>query len=302
VTARAAAAGVLVTGAGSGIGLATSVHLAERGFRVYASVPVEGQRADVEAAAAARGVRVRVVLLDVTDPASISSAVEAVRRETGGLHGVVNSAGLGLRGFFEDLSPAEIRRLFDVNVFGAMAVTRAVLPHMRAARAGRIVLITSAGGRIANMTVSAYCAGKFALEGFGESLAMEVSPFGVRVSLIEPGLVMTPHFTVNRGAAGAAARAESPFHARFMRHERMVDEILRQGRITPADVARAVHRALAEERPRLRYAVGWRARALLSLRRHLPDEAFTRLYFRQVSRLVDRPAGLLGPERAAGAR
>jgi NAD(P)-dependent dehydrogenase (short-subunit alcohol dehydrogenase family) len=291
---------VLVTGAGSGIGLATSVHLAEHGFRVFASVPLASQREDVEAAAAARGVRVRVVALDVTETPGVAAAVDAVVREAGGLYALVNSAGLGLRGFFEDLTDGEIRRLFDVNVFGAMAVTRAVLPHMRASRQGRVVFITSAGGRIANMTVSAYCAGKFALEGFGESLAMEVAPFGIRVSMVEPGLVMTPHFTVNRGAAAAATSAASPFYARFMRHERMVDDILRANRITPGDVARAVHRALAEKRPRLRYAVGWRARALISLRRHLPDEAFTRLYFRQISRLVDRPAGRLQAEAARG--
>jgi NAD(P)-dependent dehydrogenase (short-subunit alcohol dehydrogenase family) len=292
---------VLVTGAGSGIGLATAVRLGESGFRVFASVPVARQKDDVDAAAAARGVRVRVLELDVTDGASVAAAVQAVVRESGGVFGVVNSAGLGLRGFFEDLATAEIRRLFDVNVFGAMAVTRAVLPHMRAAGAGRIVLITSAGGRIANMTVSAYCAGKFALEGFGESLAMEVAPFGIGVSMVEPGLVMTPHFTVNRGAAAAARSVSSPFYARFMRHERMVDEILRANRITPDDVARAVHRALGEKRPRLRYAVGWRARALISLRRHLPDEAFTRFYFRQVSRLVDRPAARLRAQSARGA-
>jgi NAD(P)-dependent dehydrogenase (short-subunit alcohol dehydrogenase family) len=292
---------VLVTGAGSGIGLATSLRLARHGFRVFASVPLAAQRDAVEAAAAASGVRVRVVSLDVTDPPGVAAAVAAVVREGGGLYGLVNSAGLGLRGFFEDLSDAEIRRLFDVNVFGAMAVTRAVLPHLRMARAGRVVLITSAGGRIASMTVSAYCAGKFALEGFGESLAMEVSPFGIRVSMVEPGLVMTPHFTVNRGAAAAATSPRSPFYERFTRHERMVDEILRANRITPDDVARAVQRALADKRPRLRYAVGWRARALISLRRHLPDEAFTRAYFRLVSRMVDGPAGRLRVEAARGA-
>jgi len=279
------------------MGLATALYLARRGFVVYASVPDLSQREGVEAAAAEQGVRLRVLQLDVTDPAGVGAAVEAIISERGGIYGLVNNAGLGLRGFFEDLSEEEIRRLFEVNVFGAMAVTRAVLPFMRRARRGRIVIISSAGGRIASMTLSAYCASKFALEGFGESLALEVAPLGLHVSLIEPGLVMTPHFTVNRGRAKKAVDPGSPYYTWFAQYEWMVDEILRKRRITPADVARVVYRALTARRPRLRYVVGWRPKVLISLRRHLPGELFERLYFGQVRRAVTRlrePVGELG--------
>src|SRR5262249_31680244 len=157
---------------------------------------------------------------------------------------------------------------------GAMAVTRAVLPHMRAAHCGRIVIISSAGGRIAAMTLSGYCAGKFALEGFGESLALEVAPLGVHVSLVEPGLVMTPHFTVNRGRAMAAVDPQSPYYTWFVQHEKMVDRVLQAKHITPTDVAQVVCRALQTKRPRLRYVVGWRANLLIALRRYLPGELF----------------------------
>jgi NAD(P)-dependent dehydrogenase (short-subunit alcohol dehydrogenase family) len=279
---------VLVTGAGSGFGLAASLYLAARGFRVYATVPVLEQRAEVEAAAAKCGVRLNVVRLDVTDEASIASGVQAIVSEAGGIHAVVHSAGLGLRGFFEDLAESEIRRLFAVNFFGVVAVTRAVLPAMRKAKDGRIVIITSAGGRIGSMTLSAYCAAKFALEGFGESLAMEVAPFGIHVSLVAPGIVMTPHFTVHRGRAANAMNPESPYFARFAAHERLVDGILRTGRLTPGDVARVIHRAVTARRPRLRYTAGWRVGVLTALRRHLPDELFRRFYFRQHARLVER--------------
>ena len=282
--------GVLVTGAGSGFGLAIALHLAQRGFQVYASVPEWEQREAVDAAAAERGVRLRVLRLDVTDRPSIESAVNAVLAEGSGLYGVVHSAGLGLRGFFEDLAETEIRRLFDVNVFGVMAVTRAVLPHMRTSRRGRIVIITSAGGRIASMTLSGYCAGKFALEGFGESLALEVAPLGVHVSLVEPGIVMTPHFTVRRGRARAATDPGSFYYPWFVQHEKIVDDILRAGRLTPLDVAEAAHRALADRRPKLRYVVGSRAKLLIALRRYLPGELFDRLYSRQLVRMVTRPA------------
>ena len=280
---------VLITGAGTGIGLGTALYLAERGFRVHASVPDLSQQEGVDAAAVQQGVSLRVLQLDVTDSSSIQSAVDTVVGESGGVCGLINSAGLGLRGFFEDLSEAEIRRLFDVNVFGAMAVTRAVLPYMRTARRGRIVIISSAGGRIASMSISAYCASKFALEGFGESLAMEVAPFGLHVSLVEPGLVMTPHFTINRGRAKAATDPNSPYYAWFVQHEKMVDDILRTNRTTPVNVAEAVYQALTAQRPRLRYVVGWRAKLLISLRRHLPGELFERLYTWQLTRVVTKP-------------
>ncbi len=280
---------VLITGAGSGIGLETALYLAERGFRVYASVPDLGQRDGVEAVAAERGVSLRVLQLDVTDQRSIQLAVDTIIEEAAGIYGLVHSAGLSLRGFFEDLSETEIRRLFDVNVFGVMEVTKAVLPYMRSARHGRIVIIGSAGGRIASMTLSAYCAGKFALEGFGESLMLELEPLGLHVSLIEPGLVLTPRFTVNRGRATAAIDPNSLYYNWFVQHEKIVDDILRGNRLTPADVAKTVHRSLTVKRPKLRYVVGWRAKLLISLRRHLPGELFEQLYFWQLIRLVTRP-------------
>jgi NAD(P)-dependent dehydrogenase (short-subunit alcohol dehydrogenase family) len=280
---------VLITGAGMGLGLETALHLAERGFEVYASVPDLSQQGGVDTAAVDWGVSLNVLQIDVTDQASIEAAVDTIVAECGGIYGLVNNAGLGLRGFFEDLSEEEIRRLFDVNVFGTMAVTRAVLPHMRVARRGRIIMISSAAGRIAEMTISAYSASKFALEGFGEALAQEVMPFGLHVSLIEPGLVMTSHFTVNRGRARAAMDPHSSYYAWFVQHEKMVDDILRTNRITPVDTAKAVHRALTARRPKLRYVVGTGAKLFISLRRHIPGELFERVYFAQVIRRVTKP-------------
>jgi NAD(P)-dependent dehydrogenase (short-subunit alcohol dehydrogenase family) len=278
---------VVITGAGSGFGLAAALYLAERGFRVYATVPDLAQQRDIDNAAADRGVTLHVLRMDVTDAASIDSAIGVIAGE-GRIDAVVHSAGLGLRGFFEDLSAAEIRRLFEVNVYGVMNVTRRVLPEMRAARGGRIAIITSSGGRLASMTLSAYCAAKFALEGFGESLAMEVAPFGIHVSLIAPGIVMTPHFTVHRGRAQRAMDPHGPYYTRFVKHEKLVDRILQTNRLTPGDVAKVLHRALTARRPRLRYVAGWRVALLTGLKRRLPEELFMRLYIRQHERLVQR--------------
>jgi NAD(P)-dependent dehydrogenase (short-subunit alcohol dehydrogenase family) len=280
---------VLITGAGTGFGLATALRLAGRGFEVFATVPDLGQETGVAAAAAAAGVRVHVLPLDVTDPATVERAVSTVVERAGGISAVVNNAGLGLRGFFEDLADDEIRRLFAVNVFGVMSVTRAALPHMRAAGRGRVVMVSSAAGRLPAMSLSGYCAAKFAVEGLGESLSFEVAPFGIAVSLIEPGLVMTPHFTVNRGRARAALDPASPYHRYFVRHEEFVDGILRAGRISSDDVARAVERALTDRRPRLRYVVGAGARLMTTLHRLLPAELFARAYAAQAVRMVTAP-------------
>ena len=145
---------VLITGASSGFGLETALHLAARGFRVFATAPSADELPAIHAAADLRGVRLEAVRLDVTDDQSIDSAVGEVIGRAGGLYALVNNAGLGQRGCFEDVTDAELRRLFDVNFFGALAVTRRVLPHMRAARRGRVIGVSSVAGRVASFGLS----------------------------------------------------------------------------------------------------------------------------------------------------
>jgi NAD(P)-dependent dehydrogenase (short-subunit alcohol dehydrogenase family) len=279
---------VLITGSSTGLGLETALYLAERGFRVYATMRDMDQRAELLAAAEQRRVELEVLPLDVTDSASIDRAVARVLDETGTVFGLVNNAGLGLRGCFEDLSEAEIRQVFEANVFGTMAVTRRVLPAMRAAGRGRVVTITSVGGRIATFGLSAYCSTKFAQEGFAESLALELAPFGLHSILVEPGMIKTSRWTVNRGTAARALDSESPYSEMFRRHEAISDRFVDSRRTRPVDVAKSVHRALTAKRPRLRYVVGRPAAAAISLRRHLPGELFDRLYFGSLLRQITR--------------
>src|SRR5262245_42345485 len=189
---------VLVTGATGGLGRETALALAARGFRVFAGARDLETADRIRAEARARGLQIEIVRLDVTDESSVAATVREVVDRTGGLYGVVNNAGITLRGYFEDLSEDDIRRVFDVNVFGAMLVTRHALPHLRQARRGRIVMMSSIAGRIGSMALTAYVSSKFALEGFAESLSLELMPLGVQVVIIEPGIVRTEIWEKNR--------------------------------------------------------------------------------------------------------
>ena len=286
---------VLITGCSTGLGLETALHLAERGFAVYATVRDGAQRPAVLAAAAERGVELRALELDLTDSSSVERAVGEVVAEAGALFGLVNNGGIGLRGCLEDVSAEEVRRVFEANVFGTIAVTQAVLPHMRAAGRGRIVTITSVGGRISAFGVGVYCASKFAQEGLGEALALEVAPFGIQSVLVEPGMIKTTRWSEHRGTAARALDPDSPYRELFRESEAMADRIVERSRTRPADVAAAVHHALSTDKPRMRYVVGRPASVVVALRRYLPAGVFERLYFGSFLRRIRRRALAVEP-------
>src|SRR5581483_8488364 len=173
----------LITGAGSGLGLESALFLAARNFRVYGTVLTEAEHNHLNERAAARRVKVTPLRMDVTRRPDIDRTVDTIIRESGRIAAVVHFAGMGLRGFLEDLSMEEIRRLYDVNVFGIMELTQAVLPHMRAHRSGRIVITASAAGRMGEMSISGYSSGKFAVVGLGGCLRQEMAIFGIHVSI-----------------------------------------------------------------------------------------------------------------------
>jgi NAD(P)-dependent dehydrogenase (short-subunit alcohol dehydrogenase family) len=285
---------VIVTGSSTGLGLESAMHLAGRGFRVFATVRDPAARAGVLEAAKRRGVELEVVGLDLTDPAGIEGAVSAVIDATGAIYGLVNNGGVGLRGAVEDSSEKEIRRVFETNVLGTIAVTRAVLPHMRAAGCGRIVTLTSVGGRVPGFGVSIYCSSKFAQEGFAEGLAQELAPLGIQSVIVEPGMIKTTRWADHRGTAAGADDPSSPYHDRFWASEAIANKIVERSPTRPADVAETILAALTAERPRLRYVVGRGASVVIFLRRHLPEPVFERLYYgghlRRLERRVSRAA------------
>jgi NAD(P)-dependent dehydrogenase (short-subunit alcohol dehydrogenase family) len=278
---------VIVTGCSSGLGLETALHLSQNGFMVYATMRDLGRQGEVEAKAAQRGTSLRTLRLDVDDRTSIDEAVSTVIGETGGIYGLVNNAGRGLRGCVEDLTIAEIRLLFETNFLGSVSVTQSVLPYMRAAHRGRIVFLSSIAGRLGSPGLAAYCATKFAVEGLAETLNQEIVPFGLRAILIEPGIVDTPHWhSANRGIATRALNPASPYYTMFQKQEAQAERILRNSRNRPSGVARAIHHALTSRHPKMRYVVGQPASILLTLRRHIPGELFDRVYFGLVRRAL----------------
>ncbi|HXI43685.1 MAG TPA: SDR family oxidoreductase, partial [Bryobacteraceae bacterium] len=278
---------ILVTGAGRGLGLETALVLAQAGFRVWAGIRDFARRDALLDAGAKRGVKLEPVRLDITDPLSVDEAFQSIAR-SGQLYGVVNNAGVTARAYFEDFPEERARQIIEVNLFGTMNVTRRALPLLRQAGNGRIVMISSVGGRIGSMSVAPYCASKFGLEGFSEALALEMKPFGIDVVIIEPGIVNTEIWEEERRLLPATRDPQSPYFRLFWNAEAQAEKMLRSSRLTPADIAAQVLRAITVKKPRLRYVVGRRARLVLALRRHLPGELFERLYFGELLRRATR--------------
>jgi len=274
----------LITGASTGIGRATALRLAGHGWTVLAGVREmpAGERLAQQAAPGA----VIPLALDVTDAAQIAQAVARVADQDaraggslrGGLDALINNAGIGIGGPIELLAMDELRRQFEVNVVAQIAVTQAMLPALRRA-GGRIVFVSSIGGRVAMAFTAPYAASKHALEAFGDALRVELHTSHVQVALVEPGSVATPIWDKSRAEA---ARVVVPpeLQGQYGRVPAAMDKVLadtaRRG-VAPELVAATIERALTAQRMRARYVVGRDARAMLLARRVLPDHVFDRL-------------------------
>jgi NAD(P)-dependent dehydrogenase (short-subunit alcohol dehydrogenase family) len=296
----------LITGAGSGLGMEAALFLAARNFRVYGTALTEAEQQDLLDEAARRQTQVSALRMDVTRRPDIDRTVETVIREAGRIDAVVHFAGMGLRGFFEDLSMQEIRRLYDVNVFGIMELTQAVLPHMRTRRSGRIVITASAAGRMGEMSIAGYSSGKFAVVGLGECLRQEMALLNIHVSVLEPGLIYTPHFGINRNRARRAVDPASPYYFWFCQHEAIVDKLLATNKFTTVDIARVVYKILTARQPRLHYMVGFKLKLMVTLRDLIPFEWFERIHQKIIVRMVTKPrrpaTGLSGLDAGIGER
>jgi NAD(P)-dependent dehydrogenase (short-subunit alcohol dehydrogenase family) len=264
---------VVITGASTGIGAACALHLDKLGLRVFAGVR---RQADAEALKSKASSRLVAIALDVADSLSVSTAASAVAGAVGdaGLDGLVNNAGVVVTGPVEFLPLPELRHQLEINVVGQVAVTQAFLPLIRAAR-GRIVNMGSIAGRLATPFSSAYGASKFALEALTDALRLELAPWGISVSIIEPGAVATPIWEkgMKNGAAMLAAAPPEALvlYAEALEAFKRTSEHTAKNATDPMDVARAVEHALTAAKPKTRYAVGRRARIGAAMALLVPD-------------------------------
>ena len=264
----------VVTGTSSGIGYATALQLARSGYFTFATMRNPEKGGDLIRAAKNEELPILVEQLDVTDLDSIKDFMSRrlAIKSGGRIDVLVNNAGYALMGSLEDLSMNEIQDQLETNLLGAIRVTQQVLPVMRAQESGIIVNISSGVGRIGFQGLSAYVATKFALEGLSESLAYEVGPFGIKVVLIEPGVVKTKAFD-NMVIGQAALRKDSPY-AGMLDNLNLAFKSWLDKASTPDQVAATILQAISSQEPKLRYAVGQDVVALLEKRRTLTDEQF----------------------------
>lgn len=265
-----------VTGASSGFGLLTSVALAGEGYRVLASMRNLDNRGRLEAAAKEAGVtdRIEIVQLDVTDFSAVETVIQDVIHRYGRIDLLVNNAGYAAGGFTEELAVEEWRRQFETNFFGLVAVTKAVLPSMRERRSGKIVNISSISGRIGFPSMGPYVASKFAVEGFSESLRLEMLPYGVHVVLIEPGSYKTDIWS--KGLGAVTIHPNSPYAKEMKAILKYVNQVAETAP-APDEVIRQIVQVAKSPSPKLRYPVGKGVKLGIFLKNVLPWKWWERM-------------------------
>lgn len=273
---------ILITGCSSGIGRATAREAACRGHTAFATSRDRGSIEGLE-----EDKRIRTLGLDVADRAAIREVVSEVLARAGHLDALVNNAGYGQMGAVEDVSAEEWRRQFEVNFFGAIELIQAVLPGMRGAGRGTIVNVSSIAGKLVFPFAGPYSASKYALEAASDALRVEVSPFGIRVVLIEPGPIRTRFADRARESTERIRRNAGPYSAFYPAAERAMDRNLQVGSLPPEAVARVILGAIESDNPRPRYRLTGMARALVPLRSLLPDRLLDRL-LKKILRLPNR--------------
>jgi NAD(P)-dependent dehydrogenase (short-subunit alcohol dehydrogenase family) len=274
----------LVTGSSSGIGFETSLMLARAGFNTYASMRNLEKSKNITEIAKKEKLPLQVVQLDVNNDGSVKDALVKILKADQRIDVLINNAGYGLFGSVEDTSIEEIKAQFETNFFGVVRVTQQVLPLMRRQNSGTIVNVSSVGGRIGLPALSAYHSTKFALEGLSESIAFELEPFGIRVVIIEPGVIRT-NILNSSSSAKKALDPKSPY---FSLSQKLNDNFksMMESELSspPEEVAKVILQAVTSENPQLRYSVGDDAANLIHARKNMPDKEFRKMIMKNFSK------------------
>ncbi|HEY6884090.1 MAG TPA: SDR family oxidoreductase [Nitrososphaeraceae archaeon] len=270
----------LVTGSSSGIGFETALILARNGFHTYASMRNLEKSKDITQIAHKEKLPLQVVKLDVNSDTSVKDAVDQIVKENKRIDVLINNAGYGLFGSLEDTSIEEIKAQFETNFFGVIRVTQQVLPVMRKQKSGTIVNVSSVGGRIGLPCLSAYHSTKFAVEGLSESMSYELDSFGIRVVIIEPGVIRT-NIMNSSVLAKKALDPKSPYSSLIQKVENSFESMLKNAASPPEEVAKVILQAISSESPRLRYTAGNDADDIIRARITMSDAEFANLIKQQ---------------------
>ena len=264
----------VVTGSSSGIGFETSLMLARNGFQTYATMRDPEKGENIKSIATKENLPIYIEQLDVTDNKSVTNAIQAIVSKADRIDVLVNNAGYALTGAFEDLAIEEIKAQYETNLFGLIRTSQAVLPIMRKQKSGTIVNISSGAGRFGYPGGSAYVSTKFAVEGLSESMAYELEPFGIKVILIEPGVIKT-NFANGIVVAEKSQNPNSPYSQIMQKMSTSFEHMLENA--SPDLVAKVVLKAVTSENPSLRYLAGKDVEMWIQAKRNMSDDEFYKM-------------------------
>jgi NAD(P)-dependent dehydrogenase (short-subunit alcohol dehydrogenase family) len=263
----------IVTGSSSGIGFETALMLARNGFQTYATMRNIAKSENIKSIATKENLPIHIEQLDVTDNKSVTNAIQAIVSKANSIDVLVNNAGYALTGAFEDLAIEEIKAQYETNLFGLIRTTQAVLPIMRKQKSGTIVNISSGAGRFGYAGASAYISTKFAVEGLSESMSYELEPFGIKVILVEPGVIRTNVFK-NIVTAKKSQNPNSPYSQIIQKMSTSFEHMLNNAS-SPDLVAKVVLQAVTSENPSLsRYLAGSDVERWIEAKRNMSDDEF----------------------------
>lgn len=270
----------LITGCSSGIGYETALMLARNGYQTIATMRNVKKSNSLLKTSEEENLPLKVLELDVNDVMSIERAICQVEKEAKRIDILINNAGYGLVGFFEELSLDEIRNQFETNFFGVLNITKKVIPIMRSQKSGTIINISSGAGQVGFPGISAYVSTKFAVEGFSESLTYELSPFGIKVIIIEPGVIKTNFFN-NCTISEQPAKNGSPYSQSLDKLQKDID-MMQEHATSPAEVAKMILQVLKTDEPKQRYIVGNDVAMILEAKKNLSDIEFKKMMMQNI--------------------